>query len=279
MLIKFIPFHLFLFVVSGIYLITNALISHKIDDLILTIVLALVALSPIIWAEISRAPQASRPYSPGLITMILFISYAAYQTRLLLSGYWYLAILVLAMIAAWNLFTFLTDIYPARMSARNLLFEIRRRKIKDIYSYQTNYNKGFVMTIPGISHSQYLPPQDIKPPFNLHIIQSLNDVVDGWITIPPTSSKGLTMSCEPEALAGDYTKDPLLNTLIKNHSLDKIAAVRFPTYSSSKIWINEDDITSWQSLIRHEIGPDDLYRGYGWLVHSSKIKQLIPAAK
>lgn len=275
MLAKFIPFHLFIFVAGGIYLMVNALIRHRIDSLIMTVIMALVALVPIIWAEITRAPQASRPYSPGLITMILFISYTIYQAKYLLNNFGYLPIIFLAITAAWNLFIFITDIYPARMTGRNLLSEIHSRKINDIYTYKTSYNKSFIMTIPGIATSEYLPHRDIKSPFNLHIIQSLTDVIDGWIAIPPTSSKGLTMSCEPEALAGDYTKDTILNSLIKNHSLDKIAAVRFPTYSTSKIWINEDDITSWQSLIMHEIGPDDLYRGYGWLVHSSKIKPLI----
>ncbi len=278
MLVKFIPFHLFLFALSGIYLITNALIHHRIDNLLLTCLLALVSLSPIISAEFTRAPQASRLYSSGLITMTIFISYAMSQAQSLLHEYWYLLVLYLITIISWNMFVFISDVYPARMATRNLLYEIRRRKIRDIYTYQTNYNKSFVMAIPGMAISSYLPPRYIKPPFNVHFIQSLIDVIDGWIAIPPTSSKGLTMSCEPEALAGDYTKDNILNTLIKNHDLDKIAAARFPTYSTSKIWINEDDITSWQSLIRHEIGSDDLYRGYGWLVHSDTLKPLIQPA-
>ena len=274
MLWKFIPFHLFLFVAGGAYLIANALTDHQINNLILTVLMAFVALSPIIWAEFTRAPQQARLYSPSLITMLFFISYITYQTQLTLQENWYLITIVLIPTAIWNLSIFITDIYPARMAARKLLSEIRRRKIQDIYTYRTNYNKGFVMTLPGISRSEYLPPKDMKPPFAIHIIQSLTDVVDGWIAIPPTSSKNLIMSCEPEALAGDFVKDAILNRLIKNRSLDKVA-LRFQTYGASQIWVNEDDITSWQSLIRHEIGQNDLYRGYGWLVHSSKLKPLI----
>jgi len=275
MLWKFIPFHFIIFVISGAYLVANALVHHQVNNLVTTVLLALVALSPIIWAEITRAPQASRLYSPAFITMMILVSYAAYQAQSLLYRHWYLPVSALAVIAAWNLFIFIKDIYPARMATRNLLAEIIRRKITDIYTYKTSYNSSFVMNIPGFSHSTYLPPKNIKPPFNVHFIKSLSDVVDGWIVIPPTSSKNFTMSCEEEAMTDDYTKDLLLNRLLKNRALDQVATVRFPTYGTSQFWVNEDDITSWRSLIRHEIKSDDLYRGYGWLIHSSKLKPLI----
>jgi len=278
MLWRFIPFHFIIFLTSGVYLTASALTNHQINNLTITALLAFVALSPVIWAEITRAPQASRLYSPAFITMMVLISYAAYQAQSLLYKHWYLPVSTLIIVAAWNLFIFIKDIYPARMATRNLLAEITRRKITDIYTYKTSYNSGFVMNIPGLSHSSYLPPKNIKPPFNVHFIESLSDAVDGWIVVPPTSSKNFTMSCEEEAMTDDYTKDPSLNRLLKNRALDQVASVRFPTYGTSRFWVNEDDITSWRSLIRREIKSDDLYRGYGWLIHSSKLKPLTQSA-
>ena len=121
---------------------------------------------------------------------------------------------------------------------------------------------------------KYLPEKKVvPPPFHIYYIQRLDEVADGWIVIPGTSSKALNATDEIEN--GDYVKDPVLNHLIETRQIEKIAEVKFKTYGSSIIWVHEDDITSYRALHLRDIGPEDLYRGYAWLIHSSKLKSVL----
>mgnify|MGYP001576992927 FL=1 len=55
----------------------------------------------------------------------------------------------------------------------------------------------------------------------------------------------------------------------------KIAEKKFKTYGTSIYWIHEDDIASYRAMELKEISAHDLWRGYAWLLHSNKIKDLI----
>ena len=106
-------------------------------------------------------------------------------------------------------------------------------------------------------------------------IESILDVDDGWIAIPGTSSKAINMESEVETIAnGDYIKDPILNKLLETKDIEKIATVKFKTYGTSRIWSHESEVTSYRDLILHEITDKDRFRGYAWLIHSSKLKAL-----
>lgn len=268
----FVPFHVALFItlfVAGQYM---ELSTGNISESISLIVVAIIALSPIIWAEITKAPQASRLYSPGLITGLLLPAYVisgtvwtAY-TVFIVSGFGILAF-------AWNFWKFTDDVYPARMTVRNFMQVVRRLGIHDIYTYQTSFNNFLVDAIPGIGKSEYLPKRDIVPPFRIHYIKRLDEVRDGWIAIPGKNS--LEVTTTGESVSDDCTKDPILNRLIETKQIDKIATTKLKTYMTSAYWVNEDDITSYLALHLKYIGPDERYRGYAWLLHSSKIKDLI----
>lgn len=271
----FVPFHTVIFIALFVLAQYKAFGANDMAESIFLVLITLISLSPIIWAEITKAPQASRLYSPSLITLLLLPAYVLSNLHLntfvmlISSG-------IVLIVFAWNFWRFLDDIYPARMTVRNLMKTVRKLGITDIYTYRTNFNLAFVDTVPGIGKSEYLPESENKTqsPFRVHYIQRLDEVENGWIAVPGTSGKSLTAAGLSE-LDQDYISDPLLNHLIETKRIEKIAEAKFKTYGTSTIWINEDDITSYRSLHLKDIGPKDLYRGHAWLIHSSQLKGVV----
>lgn len=275
MLWTFAPFHLLIFVSAFIIGQYKELSTRNMSESLLLFIVALVAISPIIWAEITRAPQQSRSYSPGLITGLLLPAYILSNSTWSTYTFYTLSLFISigSSMLVWNLWKFIDNVYPARMAARNLMRTIRRLDIKDIYTYSTVFNNAFIDAIPGIGKSEYLPNHKVvTPPFRVHYIQQLDEVTDGWIAIPGTSSKALNTTSEIEN--GDYAKDPILNQIIETKQIEKIATAKFKTYGTSTIWVNEDDITSYRALHLKDIGPNDLYRGYAWLINAKNLKSL-----
>ncbi len=266
----FIPFHLVFFFASWIFLLAQAFIHHRPGDILTVCAVALASASTILWTELTHAPQQARIYSPGVLTMMLFIAYTINQIGLSTYEYSLVVTLLLVPTAIWNLHVFTTDIYPSRMAVRNLLAAIHRFKIKDIYTYSTDYNVSFLTAIPGLSKPEYMPPDTTPPPVHIHYIDSLAQVpADSWIVIPSTNPTGISAGLD--ATKGEFDQDPQLNQLLANRSLDAIAAIKFKTYGSSIYWIQESDVGTWQYLTRHEVDPDRMYRGFGWLINSDKL--------
>ena len=227
--------------------------------------ITIIALSPIIWTEVTKVPRISRTYSPVLISGLLVPAYVIFGTVLttyaliLVSGFVILSF-------AWNFWRFADDVYPSRMTVRNFMQIVRRLGINNIYTYRTSFNIPFIDAVPGIGKSEYLPEQNIVPPFRVHYIERLDEVKNGWIAIPGIDRITISLT---GAMDDDYGKDPLLNHLIKTKQMDKIAVAKFKTYSTSNIWPNEDEVVSYCALY---LKSNDLYRGYAWLIHSSKLK-------
>ena len=270
-LFRIIPIHTIIFfaaiIISLIYVGKNLYNPFSFS------LLLFVALSPIIWAELTKAPQLARTYSPSLIGMLLIIGNFVYISQNIYANFWVYAWLAGITALAWNLWEFLSDIYPSRMGATKLVKILNNLNIKDIYTYRTNYNKGLVETIPGLGESAYVPRKKIEPPFSVHYINSINDVRDGWIIVPGTNGRAITMDGEQEAIGDNFrfTKDPILNKLLESHDIEKVATAKIKTYGTSRIWSNECEALSFMDVILREITKEDLYRGHAWLVHTSKL--------
>ena len=266
------PIHTVIFAFCLIFYIFTAIVSKNTDMAVNGLTILILSLSPIIWAEITGAAQISRVYSPGLVGIFLFIGYEYYLFYGAYTHNLAIPFLILGITAIFNSKTFFSDIYPARMAIANLIKRIDSLKIKRLYTYRTNFNRCFVEGVPGIVVSD-LFDKNIPAPFEMVYIESIADVTDGWIAIPGTSSKAINMESEEEAIAnGDYTKDPVLNKLLETRDIEKIAAVKFKTYGTSRIWTHESEVPSYRDLILHEITDKDRFRGYAWLIHSSKLK-------
>ena len=281
---RMVPFHTIVFITSiiGSLYVTSFLPGNIWINYINIILLIAISVSPIIWAEVTKAPQLSRTYSPGLVGMLLSIGYGSYLLQIFAYNYFYPSILIaLITTMTFNLWKFLSDVYPSRMSATKLIKILKNLKIEEIYTYRTNYNGSLVEAIPGLSISKYVPRQKIEPPLAVHYINSIADVRDGWIVIPGTNGKTLTMNGDPEAINNNFrfTRDPILNKLLESHAIEKVATVKIKTYGSSRIWSMECEVLGYMDLILHDIGSEDIFRGYAWLVHSSKLKPPIRSIK
>lgn len=264
----FAPFHMALFIALFAVGQYKSLIAGNMAESASLLIVTVISLSPIIWAEITRAPQFSRSYSPGLITGLLLPAYVlsdmiwSVNTLIFLCGF-------VILTFAWNFWKLADDIYPSRMIVKNFMQVVRQLGINDIYTYQTSLNSFFVDTIPGIGKSEYLPKQEVVPPFNVHRIKRLDEVTDGWIAIPGINP--IDTAVTDENIKDDLVNDPVYNHIIRSKLMDKIATAKFKTYVTSTIWLNEDEVASYCFLHLKDIGPDEHYRGYAWLVHSSKL--------
>ena len=108
--------------------------------------------------------------------------------------------------------------------------------------------------------------------YDIHFIATLEEGKDGYIVVPPTTAKGMPMADERYAIdKGDFKEDPLFNELFKNRTIEKYAIVSFKTLSSSKIWAQENEVSSYRDLILKEITDDDRWRGYAWILDGRRL--------
>ena len=270
---RFAPWHLVLFVTLPIFILITRLLRHQYDILLLDLLVLITSALPLLWAQFTKASQVSRIFSPILVALMLFIGYSFYTFA---ESDYFLPLIVgfITLAISWNLWKFFYETYPARMGAVYLAKTLKRLSIREIYTYKTAYNESLVYTVPGIKESPYVPRKKIAPPFNVHYIDSIADVKDGWIVIPGTNGLALTLDDEPEAINGNFrfTKDPVLNKLLDSKDIDKIATAKFKTYGTSRAWSSECEALSYLDLILHEVTKEALYRGHAWLLHSSKLK-------
>ncbi|OGN01578.1 MAG: hypothetical protein A3I26_00470 [Candidatus Yanofskybacteria bacterium RIFCSPLOWO2_02_FULL_43_10] len=269
------PVHTVIFIVCLVFYVFAVIVSKNTNMAVGGAAIFILSLSPIMWAEATGAPQIGRSYSPGLVGMFLFVGYSFHLFYGIYAHNLIILLSILGITVIVNGKIFFSDIYPARMTITNLMKQIDSLKIKRLYTYRTNYNKSFVEGVPGIAVSDYVPSRNTPAPFQVIYIESIADVVDGWIAIPGTSSKAVNMSTEKEGVIdGDYTKDLVLNRLLETKDIEKIATVKFKTYGTSRIWTHEDEVPTYRDLILHEITKKDLWRGYAWLLHTDNLKKL-----
>jgi len=251
------PWHSVFFLLSTAGLLAMAIFDQV--NLVNVFLVTIMALSPILWAQLTGASQCARTFSPGLVAFPLATGYLLSATEI---NFWFPFLIIIALAFLWNLWKFFTDIYPARMVGTNLTNTLLSLKIKEFYTYDTEYNNTVVNIIdPAVL-------KDIK----INYVQSLKEVKDGWIIIPDTSSKAMHMSSARESIReGDYTKDPVLNELLETRRIEKIATAKFKTFGSSNIWVQESEVSGYRDLILKEITNQDRFRGYAWLLHSSQL--------
>lgn len=269
------PVHTVIFLLCLVFYIFVLIVSRNTDMAVNGLAILIFSLSPILWAEATGAPQIGRSYSPGLVGILLFVGYSSYLFYGTRAYNPLIPVFMLGIIAAVDIKTFFSDVYPGRMAMTNLIKIIDSLKIKRLYTYRTNFNTCFVQGIPGIAVSDFMPYyKDIPAPFEVVYIESIADVNDGWIAIPGVSGKAVNMEADKWAiLNGDFNLDPMLNKLLETKDIEKIATVKFKTYGTSRIWTHGNEVTSYRDLILHEITKEDLWRGHAWLLHTDDLKK------
>ena len=254
------PFHVILWFALAIFVFIYSFKEPA--QLAKLLAVLLTSLSPIFGAELTRSPQIGRTYFPGFPGLFLLIGYIVFIISPQ-ATFWPITILVLSIIFAFNLWRFLGDIYPARMTLSEIKKTLERLDIKEFFTPKTGY--------------QYLLAEAAEPSWlnrcNVIYIESLKEIRHpGWLLIPGMSSKTAMPEIEEVKRGQDLTNDPLLNKLIETGEIERIATAKFKTFGTSNIWVQEGEIPSYRDLILREVTEQDRFKGYAWLVHTDKLK-------
>ena len=255
---KLAPLHTFIYIATLTILIYLNITSKQfLINSGALIILILVSLLPILWAEITKAYQVSRSYSSGLIGFIVVIGFGAFVFQSY-PYFWPIAVGILSATYTWNLWKFFEIIYPARISFNKIINIISKFNIKELYTYDTPYSLSFLDNLEKTPSLKNL---------KINFIKSIRDIRDGWIFIPATSHKGGYIP-EGSFSAGDFIEDPVLNNLLETKEIEKIANAKFKTICGlDDIWIHESDLITYMDLILNDITNKDRFRGYAWLLH------------
>lgn len=228
-------------------------------DLTSKILVLLVASSPILWGEMTRTTHSLRTYSPSLMGILLLFGYATSLALPSIMNLWVYLFITAGITGIHQLWLFLTDIYPARMTIPNLIDALNKHNIHEFYTYETSFNDPLINAI--------------NKKYKISYINSLDDVEKGWIVIPPTNRWSISMEASPEAISGNFDRDPRLNKLLATREIDKIATAKFKTLGSSRIWQQEADVATYMDLILHEVGDNERFRGHAWLINAEALKE------
>lgn len=229
-------------------------------------VLAL-SLSPVIVGEVTRGPQLGRTYFPAFAGLLLLMGYAAFRADQALIGFtawafWGLPLACLATSAAWNLWVFVDDVWPTRMAPVWLTDTLKALEVKELYAYDTPYNFALF----------YIMWQELLQKYNVRFIRTLREAREGYVVVPGTSHKAVSMECHPYAMEhGDFDEDPLLNPLLDSKAITRYVVASFKTLGSSRMWGHEGEVTSYRDLILKEIGEHDRWRARAWILDAGKL--------
>jgi len=230
--------------------------------------LLVLGLSPILIGESTRGVQVGRAYYPALLGLLLFIGYTLFQldrwaptsSRAALG--WVCAVVVVAS-GIWNLRVFLTDVWPARMAPAWLARTLKDLGTKALATYHTPYNDAFLNA---------MSPEDLQR-YQIQYIHSLREVREGYVVVPGTNAKALNMVDASTACRHDqgFEQDPLLDSLIVSRAIQRYAIASFKTFGTSRIWVHEDEVTSYRDLILNEVSDQDRWRGRAWILDARRL--------
>ena len=262
---RFIPGPILIFYASVVLVIISGFIQHDSFGLANTVLVLFVALLPCIWGEMTNSPKLGRVYLSAYPGILLFIGYNLYQVdSVVITSFSSLIFMTLAIIFAWNMWKFLTDILPSRMAVSNLLKALNARDIKEFYTYRTDYNQMLIGTIHP----------ELRKTYTIHYIDSLNEVKDGWIVIPGMVLKTSFWVTDNMRSGVDSVKDPIYKKLLETKKIEQVATEKFKTFNSSRLWIMDSEITSFNDLILRAVTATDILQGHAWLLHSRKLAKI-----
>jgi hypothetical protein len=265
---RFVPFHSVMYVGCTVALVPLVMLGENwLNDTAQAIAIVTLSLSPILVAEMTRAPQFARPYFPALIGILFLIGYTAFRVDQLLPveariAFWSLSAVTLTANAVWNAWVFVDDVWPARMAAAWLRRDLEALKIKEFYTYDTPYNDAFVNALPPGDRNQY----------RITHINSLSDADRGYVVVPGTSAKAWNMESQFSGIKnGDFDLDPELNRLLASGDITKYAVASFKTFGTSRIWVQESEAPTYRDLILREVSDYDRWRGRAWILDAERL--------
>ncbi len=265
---RMVPFHTLFLLAAFVWLIyLSGFQQYGARELAGTLFVLLVGVSPVVWSEITKGPKASLPYFPSFVGLLLVIAYGAFKAQEELPGvaavwFWLAAFAAIAISSAWNIWIFISDTWPCKMGTAWLAATLSKLEAGKFYTYDTRYNDVWVNALPAEMRQQY----------NIEYIKTLRDVTEGYIVIPPTTSKSSNFQSSTVGHGGDFEADPLLNELINTRAIGRYAVSSFKTFGSSQYWQQIGDVASYRDLVLQEVGEEDRWRGRAWIIDAWKLR-------
>ncbi|MBI3318501.1 MAG: hypothetical protein HYZ90_05090 [Candidatus Omnitrophica bacterium] len=262
------PFHGILFGFAWVFLIGKTAARGFVPQELLSLLgLLLLSLSPVLVGELTGSAQVGRAYLPAFLGILLMIGEASFEWRQALAPergwiFWAGAVPFLWFCAAWNLRVFLSDIWPSRMAPAWAAQRLLKLRPGPFCTYETPYNHSLVGAFP----------EPIRSQLSIRSIRTLEEAKEGYLIVPGTSAKALTMESEAYAIRhGDFKEDPLLTGLLDSKEIERYAVASFKTLGSSRYWVQESDVASYRSLILREITEEDRWRARAWILDAGKL--------
>jgi hypothetical protein len=264
---RLIPFH-WIFYIFSVFFLAYLSVQNNLDSsgIVGFVAIFLLSLSPIIWSEITRGPITARPYFPAFAGLLLAIGSAVFEAQHRLSPgsllfFWSGAIGIVVAGVGWNVWVFLTDVWPSGMGVAWLVKSLDRLGISSFYTYNTRFNEMWVDAIP----------EDVLARYRIHYITTIDEAQDGYVVVPPTSSKSSNFQSSPVGRSGDFKDDPFLNGLIDSRNITQYAVASFKTFGTSRFWVQIGNVTSYRDLMLGEVTDYDRWRGMAWILDASKL--------
>lgn len=227
-----------------------------------------ISLLTLLLAEFTRSTQYSRTYFPNYVGFLIFIVYVAFRIDenagdTQRAVFWSLSALAVLVSGLWTAKMYFKDVYPTRMAPTMLHQALQARDIKEFYAYDTPFNDAFIDNMMMYYGEKY----------RLQAIESLSEISTGYLVIAGTTAKSVNMSGSKLAREhGDFNPDPELNRLIESRKIERYAVASFETVSSSRFWVQENEISTYRDLVLQEIDDDDRWRGKGWVIDVAKFR-------
>ena len=220
-------------------------------------------------AELKQVAQYGANYFTSMVGMVMLVGYTVF---IYLKNGWFknagamtkkirLAIFAFVFLAHAfvNFYIFSADVYPTRMVTTFLSKKIRDLGIKRIYSYKNHpFRRNLI---------DCLDP-DLLKQLNFVEIKNIYQVTDGAILIPPVTGDSIY-----RVIFHDFDKDIYLNELFRKGNIDDYALASFDTLSSSRIWLQEEEVLSYRDLILNHYAKKDKKRAKVWLLDAKKLKK------
>ena len=100
-------------------------------------------------------------------------------------------------------------------------------------------------------------------------VNSIREATRDYILVPPITGKTIWCECREE----DFQEDPALTELYNSGEFEKYVVAKFKTLSSSKFWVQEEEICTYRDLIVKDITEKDREKGYAWILDAEKLQR------
>ena len=256
---RILPFHFIIYILVFVFYMYKSAYNNFSNFYF--IYYFLMSILPILWSHFTNGPRASLPFYTTYISLFIpigyfFIDKEFSQNLLELKFNAIILIYILTFLSIiFNIYKYLTDILPSRLTVRNITNCLRKNKIKSIYTIESNFNYPFTdILIEFYSHE-----------FKVIYVKSISEIKSGYLFIPCLNSKASYYQSSIIGHDNSIKIDQNILNLVtqKDKSINLIE--KFKTLGSSKYWQHLGDVVSFRDLILNEVNDYDRYIGHAWI--------------